>query len=198
MAIVVEDGTILNGSPRPNSFVLAADFVTFWTQRGDTAAAEADTEIIEAALTFAWDYLNQEFRLRFRGSLVNANQAGTWPRNGVPIPDFFDPYYRNTNVAFDFRHTYFIAANEIPEEVKEAQMLLARSSMSSDGTSAASLQNSLDRVTKREKLGDLEVEYAVSMDGGGAGARQTAVYWDAQKRLEPFLRPRNVGHSLRS
>jgi hypothetical protein len=197
MTIVVEDGTILNGSPRPNSFVTVAEFQAFWTQRHDTTPADADGEANEAALVYAWDYLNQEFRLRFKGSLVHQYQAGTWPRSGVPVPDFFDPYFRNVNVPFEFRHTYFIAPNEIPVEVKEAQMLLAKASLDST-TAASSLENQLDRVTKREKLGDLEVEYAVSDEGAGAGARQTTLYWDAQKRLEPYLKPTSGGTMLRS
>lgn len=193
--IVVEDGTVLDGSPRPNSFVTRDEFITFWGDRADTTASEADGEAIDAALLFAWDYLNQEFRLRFRGSLVHQYQAGTWPRTGVPVPDFFDPFFRNTQAPFEFRHTWFIASNVIPVEVKEAQMLLARQSLT-DSTTAGSLETTLGRLTKREKLGELEVEYMAGDEG--ANLRQTTLYWDAQKRLEPYLKPSNVGTMGRS
>ena len=113
----------------------------------------------------------------------------------MPIPDFFDPYFRNINVPFEFRHTVFIAENVIPIEVKDAQILLGRHSMLTDGSSQSSLETSLGRTTKREKLGDLEVEYFGS-DGGGQ--RQTTLYWDALKRIQPYLRPTNVGTTLRS
>jgi len=191
--IVVEDGTVLNGSPAPNSFVTEQEFRDFYTLRNDLEAAEADSEAVCASLVFAWDYMNQNYRLRLVGSLVNARQAGVFPRRGVPVVDFFDPFYRQTNVPWDFRDTYFLAQNEVPVEAKEAQMLLARASLTGTSTQQ-SLQQSLGRVTKREKLGDLEVEYFGS-DGGGQ--RQTTLYWDAEKRLEPYLRPRNVGRVVR-
>lgn len=192
--LVIEDGTVLNGSPRPNSFVTEDEFRDYYALRNDLNASEADAEAVCAAIVFAWDYLNQNYRLRFVGSLVNVGQAGTWPRRGVPVPDFFDPFYRNTNVPWDFRYTVFIPENEIPVEVKEAQILLARASLTGSSTQEA-LQGSLGRVTKREKLGDLEVEY-FGTEGGGQ--RQTTLYWDAEKRLEPYLQPRNVGTVVRS
>lgn len=193
-AIVIEDGTVLDGSPRPNSFVTVDEYKAFYTIRLDTVASEGDDEAICAALVYAWDYLNQEFRLRFRGSLAKAFQAGTWPRRGVPVPDFFDPFFRNTNVPFEFRHTVFIPENTVPVEVKEAQMLLARDSQTT-ASSADNLQPALGRVTKREKLGDLEVEY---MAGDQGGKRQTTLFWEATKRLQPLLRPTNVGTVVRS
>jgi hypothetical protein len=197
MTIVVEDGTVLDGSPRPNSFVTVDEFKAFWTQRNDATPEDADVEANEAALVFAWDYLNQEFRLRFVGSLVHQFQAGTWPRTGVPVSDFFDPFFRNIHVPFEFRHTYFIAPDVIPVEVKEAQMLLAKHSLDST-TAASTLQGELDRVTRREKLGDLEVEYAIGQNGTGTGNRQTTLYWDALKRLEPYLKPTSSGTRFRS
>ena len=194
--LVVLDPTLNDTqSPVPNSFVSIAEWREFYTLRNDDLASDADDDAICAALIFANDYMNQEFRMRFRGSLVKAFQPMTWPRRGVPIPDFFDPFFRNTNVPFEFRHTVFFGEDVVPTEVKEAQMLLARQSINAAGDGQSSLETTQGRVTRREKLGGLEVEY-FGADGGGQ--RQTTLYWDALKRLQPYLRPTNVGTALRS
>ena len=199
--LVIEDGTVYssNDSPlvKPNSFVTEQEYIDFFTVRNDTVAAEGDSETICASLVWAWDYLGQEYRLRFVGSLVKAFQFATWPRRAVPVPDFFDPWFRQSGVPFEFRHTVFIDETTIPIEIKEAQILLARASQLSASTSE-SLQTSLGRVTRREKLGELEVEYAIGLEGQGQGNRQTTLYWDAQKRMEPFLRPVTGGIAVRS
>jgi len=57
------------------------------------------------------------------------------------------------------------------------------------------LLTAVGRVTKREKLGALEVEY---FDGAGGGARQTTEYLDAVGRITPFLNPTMSGTALRA
>jgi hypothetical protein len=174
--------------------VTRATAIASWAARNDTEAAEADGEVIDAALIYAFDYMNQKYRLRWRGSKVEAFQYADWPRSGVAIPDFFDPYYRNINVPFNFRHTVFWEPDVIPPEVQTAQILLARASITSS-TESGSLETSLGRTTKREKLGGLEVEY-FGVEGGGQ--RQTTLYWDADKVIQPYLQPAHSGMVVRS
>jgi hypothetical protein len=181
MAFTVETGT---GSSSANSFATVQEFIDYFTDRGNTTLAEADTDQIQAALVKAADYMEQAFRMLWRGSRAQENQRLSWPRRGVPIPDFFDPFYRDlSDVPLSFQDTKWIPENEIPGEVKEAQFLLAEATFSGS-LSTGVLQGALGRETKREKLGVLEVEY---FDVGQGGGRQTTKYWNAEGTIDPFL-----------
>ena len=166
MSLTVEDGTNVAGA---NSYTTRAEFTTFMADRGETVIAEADNDQKDFALIKATDYMEQVL---------------SWPRRGVDVPDFFDPFFRDLgNVPLSFQDTLFIPENEVPYEVKVAQMLIAKETFAG-AESTGVLQPALGRVTKREKLGVLEVEYFNSADGS---TRQTTRYWDAQKTIEPFL-----------
>lgn len=186
MAIIVEDGTV-QISPPANSYVTVDQFRSFYELRGDTLAFEtAEDEAVEAALVKGIDYMQQRLRMIWKGSRVDANQPLDWPRRGVDVPDFFDPFYRNVNVPVSFQDTYFVPENEIPTEVKNCQMYLARETLDSSGASTTDLQASLGRTTKREKVGTLEVEYFGSADGSDGG-RLTEYYYNAMRIVEPYV-----------
>lgn len=87
-------------------------------------------------LILAMDYIESQ---EFKGNKASKAQALQWPR---------------TNVIID---TYAINSNEIPQLLLDAQMEAA---LAIDGGNNP-LAN-VDRATKKEKLGELEVEY---MDG---------------------------------
>lgn len=179
--MIVEDGTGVAGA---NSYATAEEFVDFHTERGNTTLAEADTDQIEAALVKGTDYLTQKFRLLWKGSRALENQILDWPRRGVDVPDFFDPFFRDlSNVPISFQDTLFIPENEVPWEVKVATFLIAAETFSG-ALSTGVIQPSLGRVTKREKLGVLEVEYFDQTQGSG---RQTTKYWNVEQTVEPFL-----------
>ena len=187
MALTVEDGSLVAGA---NSFVSIADADTFFTDRVDPVWTNASPNNVDnktRALILASDYLMQKYRMRWNGSIVDATQALSWPRRGVAVPDFFDPFYSQPNVPLNFQNTYFIGEDVIPVEVKEAQMLLARAQMDSTGAVTLTLQTPIGRTTKREKAGALEVEYMTPAEG--ASATQTTEYWDAMQRIAPFLNP---------
>lgn len=192
MTMVVETGVIVAGA---NSYTTTSAAELFFENTGDTVWLNATEENQEYALIKGALYMQQKYRLRWKGSRMDAFQALDWPRRGVDVPDFFDPFYANVFVPIDFRNTIFVPSTFIPPEVKHAQCLLARATMDSAGVSNVTLQPALGRVTKREKLGDLEVEY---MDGA-AGERLKTVYWDAHELLRPYLRPDiNSGTIVRS
>lgn len=198
MPLIVEDGSL--GSPLGNSFVSLAEIRTFWADRADDIIANASPSVptdavLTAAALRAMDYMIQTWRLRWTGSRATPYQPLDWPRKGVPIPDFFDPFFRNVNVPYEFRNTEFIAENTIPREVKEAQILLTRAALS-DATTVINLNAALGRVTQREKLGDLEVEYAVG-ENVSAGTRLRTLYIDALGLVEPYLESDLNGQALR-
>ncbi len=181
MTLTVETGANV---AEANSYVTIDEFKSLMTDMGEITLAEADNDQIEPALIKGAQYLEQKYRLLWKGSRVHATQRMNWPRRGVDVPDFFDPFFRDlSNVPISFQDTLFIAENEIPYEVKVAQMLLAKETFSG-ALSTGSLQNALGRVTKREKLGVLEVEYFDETQGSG---RQTTKYWNAEQTIEPFL-----------
>jgi hypothetical protein len=186
MTLVVEDGTKKDeSSPLPNTYVDAATFAAFATLRGLTDIADSGTDQLEIALIKAVDYMQQKYRLQWKGSRIKGHQPLDWPRRGVDVPDFFDPFFRQVNVPISFQDTLFIAENVVPEEVRTAQQLIAAATYSGDESTGV-LQGSLGRATKREKLGSLEVEYFNAEDGS---SRQTVIYWDAKMTIQPYLLP---------
>lgn len=181
MSLVIEDGT---GIPTANSYVVADEFKAFHTDRGNTILAEADTDQIEAALVKGTDYLQQKFRLLWNGARTYADQRLDWPRRGVAVPDFFDPFFRDlSNIPLSFQDTLFVPENEVLYEVKVAQMLVAAETFDASGLSSGQIQPSLGRVTKVEQLGTLKVEYF----GEDGQSRQTTKYWNVEQTVEPFL-----------
>lgn len=184
MTLVVEDGTKTDTvSPLPNTYVDADGLAAFATLRGLDDIAASGIVQLEIALIKAVDYLQEKYRLRWKGSLTKGFQPLHWPRRGVDVPDFFDPFFRQANVPINFQDTLYVAENVVPEEVRTAQNLLAIATYSGD-ESTGILQPALGRATKREKLGTLEVEYFNAQDGS---TRLTTIYWDAKMTIQPYL-----------
>ena len=195
--VVAETGSSWLTSPvlNVNSFGTLAEADAYFAARNDTVWLYADTWNRESALVKACDYMEQRYRMLWAGARVSIAQKRSWPRRGVPLPDFFDPFFRNTSVPFDFRNTHFIEENVVPDLVKEAQFILARATLDDDGLSNVALQETLDRPIKRQKLeGGGEIEY---FGGEGQQARETKIYWEADNLLAPFLRSDLVGESVR-
>jgi hypothetical protein len=180
--MIVEDGTGVAGA---NSYATVQEFKDFHTARGNTVLAEADDDQVESALVKGTDYLEQKFRLLWKGSRSYATQVLSWPRRGVDVPDFFDPFFRDlSNIPISFQDTLFIPENEVPWETKVANFLIAAETFDASGASTGVIQPSLGRTTKREKLGVLEVEY---FDQAQGSSRQTTKYWNVEQTVEPFL-----------
>ena len=182
MGLILEDGS---GIATANSYVTADEFKAFHVDRGNTLLAEADDDQIEAALVKGSDYLQQKFRLLWNGARATEQQRLDWPRRGVAVPDFFDPFFRDLgNIPLAFQDTLFIPENEVLYEAKVAQMLVAAETFDSAGLSTGVIQPAIGRFTKREKLGVLEVEY---FDTDQGSSRQTTKYWNVEQTIEPFI-----------
>lgn len=185
MTITVEDGTV-QVSPPANSYVTVAEFQAFHVARNEEVLADADTEQIEAALIKATDYMQQRLRMLWKGSRVDAFQPLEWPRRGVDVPDFFDPFFRNVNVPVSFQDTQFIPENVIPVEVKNSQIFFASATFDSVGVSNVVLQASLGRTTRSEQVGSLKVEY-FGAEGAADGGRITTFYYDGMHVVDPYI-----------
>lgn len=129
MALIIEDGTAKSDA---QSYISAIDFTAYATARGFTLTAATDAAK-EAILLRAMDWLEQQ---PFKGYKHTQAQALQWPRYGVTI----DGYVIETNV--------------IPQLLIDAQCEIGVSI--DTGTDPLA---SVERQTKREKVGEIEVEY---------------------------------------
>lgn len=186
MTIVVNDGTNAEASPCPNSYVSVDQLRAFWTDRNDplfTVSPGASTGVLGAALLFASDYLTQKYRLRWIGSKVEPRQCMDWPREWAAIRDYVDfPDGSLLPRGVDARNNNLVyyGTTEIPEVLKRAQFFLARAAIADDGLSASQLVGTLDRSTKREKLGQMEVEYF--------SAERQRFFFEGSREVEILLR----------
>lgn len=141
MSLIVEDGT---GKSDAESYISVADADTYHSKRGNTAWAALATETKEVLLRKATDYMVQTYRTQWAGARKQDYQALDWPRYDVPKFDSpsgygsYPAYYLDTIV---------------PGEVKVACAELAYKA------NVDTLAPDIDRLTKREKIGTLEVEY---------------------------------------
>lgn len=121
-----------NGTIVPNadSYVSVADYEAWADARG----FEYDDTVIEGQILRAMDYIET---LRFIGQKSTKAQPLQFPRVGVVVDGF----------ELDF--------NDIPEQLKKAVF----ESVKAESEGVSQLAN-VERRTAREKVGEIEVEYA--------------------------------------
>lgn len=163
MAIVVEDGT---GLSTAETFVSVADADAYHLARANSAWALLTTPNKEAALRKAADYMEAVYRERWAGYRVNTTQALSWPRYEVPIKDAAS--------AMNYGGLSYYPYDAVPVIVANACASLALRA------SAADLAPDVTRVTTRERVGEIEVEYA-------AGAAPYARYREIDLALSAFM-----------
>lgn len=115
-----------------NSYVSEADFSAYLSSRGKTFGSSNGSK--EQVLIKSMDYIEIQ---EFIGTKLTKAQSLQWPRAGAVIDGFV------------------IEQDEIPEDLKYAQLDTALSI--DEGNNPL---DPLDRETKREKVGDIEVEYS--------------------------------------
>lgn len=135
MTLIVETGAIVTNA---NSYITTTEYDTWTAARfGSTrTTAPATTAAKEQLILRAMDYFEAQ---EFQGVLVLSTQPLQWPRAWVSIDGFE------------------VSQTSIPQEVKNSIYELAYAEETSNSQLAA-----VGRKTSREKLGDLEVEYAES------------------------------------
>lgn len=140
MALVVEDGT---GRADAESLISEADADAYHSARGNSAWTGASA-IKEAALRKAADYMEQAYRLRWAGYRTTNVQRLSWPRAMVPVIDGPGGYAGVPS---------YVEDDVVPELVRSANAELALLALSGD------LNPALERLTRREVVGPIEVEY---------------------------------------
>lgn len=130
MTLIVEDGSIVAGA---NTYVSDSDYTTYAAARGKTIGSSAATR--EQELILAMDYI-ESHRNQFQGTKVSSTQPLQWPRSGVYIDGFL------------------IGSDEIPQDLKNAQIEAAILANSTALLPSGSTQN-----VQSEKLGELQISY---------------------------------------
>lgn len=162
MALIIEDGSIVAGA---NSFTTDAEFQAYALARGeDLPATEAERDALQIR---AVDYLFLK-ESKMQGCRVNKSQPLMFPRIGVCL------------FGFD------VDSNEIPDNLKNAQMEAALYENVSD-----LMVNSSGQNIAREKLDVMEVAYF------SGGSRSTGDYQTVDAYLEPLLATNKRGQLVR-
>ena len=118
-----------------NSYITIANYKSWADERSISYGTDT---VIESAIHRAMDWFERQF---FIGNKANENQLLQWPRTEALI----DGYYAD--------------ATEIPTQVKTA--VYEATKVQIDGNSE--LENQA-RKTLRERVGDIEVEYATNSE----------------------------------
>lgn len=139
MALIVESG---NGDSTSESYISVADANVFHSSRGNTDWEDIDTPDKESALRRATDFMQQIYRMRWKGTRRLSTQALDWPRICVVLDDV------------DYAE---VPSDEVPLLVKHACAMLALKAHTED------LAPDVDPVVKREKVDMIEIEYGNSV-----------------------------------
>jgi hypothetical protein len=162
MALIVEDGTGLSNS---NSYLSVADADTYHTTLLNSAWTGSNS-VKEAALRKATNYLDESFA--WVGTIKSLSQALNWPRTNA-----HDSQGRDVS-------------NSVPVKIKNAVAELALLSLTEDLSPTISNSNYI----KREKVGEIEVEYQ-------SGAPISNQYPKISKLLSDLYVYRNGGNSVK-
>jgi hypothetical protein len=161
LALIVETGA---GLPNADALI-SVDFADTYHQARGNATWTGDTALKEAAIRRATSFMSVSYAWAGNRTKGRA-QALAWPRAGV-----------------EDEECYGIPIDEIPIEVKNAtaeialRELVSPGSMNPDFTASAAV--------KREKVGQLEVEYANSSISADA---QRPVLMAVRDMISQFLK----------
>lgn len=156
MSLIIETGAIV---PDANAYVDVAYVDAYWAQRADTVwIAEGQpgaptTSAKEGAIIRATDYMEQVYRLLWKGSRRTKEQPLTWPRIGV----FLGSPTSNGGYAIFDNQGWVIQYNEIPNPLKLASAELAKRALTTN--LIPDLQPD-DMGKRMEKIGPLETHWS--------------------------------------
>lgn len=163
MALIIEDGSGIAGA---NSYIDTATARSYATERGLTLPV-ADSDV-EALLIKSMDYI-EAFRMEFQGLKTLPDNPLQWPRTGATLDG------------------YPLAADSIPQVVKEAQAQLAVDAQTMD-----LMPTGTGREVVMEKVDVIQVQYAES-----GNTNPQPIFTKAEALLKPLFKSGLFG-SLRS
>lgn len=165
---IVEDGTAKTDAVSLCSLEDANDY---HAKRGNATWATLTSGLRQTLLVKATDYLQQVYRMRWKGVRVSATQALDFPRNFMERED----YEASTINGYQMLGgNYYYPSDDVPVEVINACAELAYKANSE------TLAPDLSRATIREKVDVIEVEYDKSQP-------QYTKYRAIDNALAPYL-----------
>jgi hypothetical protein len=144
MTLIVEDGT---GKSDAESYASVAYTDAHMLARGMSIWAGLAEIEKEQALRRATAFMQQVYRLRWKGERKTENQALDWPRIYVERADYGRQYL------YHYTGYLYYPDDTVPGEVQSACADLALKAAAGD------LYPEEGQSVKREKVGPLEVEY---------------------------------------
>lgn len=160
MSLITEDGT---GRADAEALASVADADTYHAARGNTLWSTITTEEKEQALRRATGYMEQMYRLKWKGLRNSLSQALDWPRMNVQLED----------VGFGSVAAY-VPYNTVPKEVVQACAEMALKAASGE------LAGDLQRPVASETIGPIRTEYVI-------GAPEYVRYRSVDLLLRPLL-----------
>lgn len=132
MALTVEDGTGLDDA---DAYISVDDADNYHDGRANAAWDDLADEAKEAAIRKATEYLDAVYARRWAGVRASDAQALAWPRANVEVDGVV------------------LADDALPQQLVRACAELALKA------SAGDLAADVGRMTTREKIGEIEVQY---------------------------------------
>lgn len=185
MALIKEDGTIVTGA---NSYADEADADAYQTNRGRTLWVDATTEVADAALVRATDYIEGRWSLLFVGAPLGDVQELGWPRSGARYVKTGNPFPED-EVPVDILNATILYADQIIGDGSDLETMTELSvnpTVSEDG----------QVKMKKEKVDVLEevTEYGIGGQSGGTSALRTIrPIPEADRLIRRWLRGGGVG-----
>jgi hypothetical protein len=166
MSLITEDGT---GRADAEAFASVADADAYHASRANARWALLFTEEKESALRNATDYIEQMYRLKWKGCRASLAQALDWPRLNVQLED----------VGYG-RIAAYVPSNTVPKEVVQATCSMALRAV------AGELAPDLQRQVVAKTVGPIRTEYA-------QGAPEYVRYRAIDLLLKPLLASGGMG-----
>lgn len=169
MPLITEDGS---GRADADSFASLAVADAYHVTRGNVSWAGTMMADKEAALRRSTDYMEQEYRTKWRGARLSLAQALAWPRLNVQLDD----------VGYG-RISAYVPPNTVPVQVSQACCELAFRALSGP------LAPDLERQVIAKTIGPIRTEYA-------AGSPEYVRFRAIDLLLKPLLSSGGLGARL--
>lgn len=169
MALIVEDGS---GLADAASYASVTFVDAHQAARGNALWETMGTAEKEQALRRATDYMEQAYRERWAGYLLNTTQALAWPRAFVPIKGFASGGF---GIGRASGYGAYLPSNSVPALVQKACAEMAYRAAGGE------LAPDVGRLKSRTQVGPITVEYV-------AGTSPHTHYRAIDLALAPLLR----------
>lgn len=166
MSLITEDGT---GRADAEALASVADADAYHVSRGNSLWATQAADAKEQALRRATDYMEQMYRLKWKGLRVSLTQALDWPRMNVQLED----------IGFGSIAAY-VPTTIVPKEVVQATCEMALRA------AAGELAPDLQRQVIATTIGPIKKEYA-------PGSPEYVRYRAIDMLLKPLLASGGMG-----